>query len=395
MKNTLRILMCLVLVLTFIFGGIIACEKKGDEESSSVEEESSESSKKKDEGDEEEVVIITFDYADFEDAECDEDEREVKPGKGIGALPKPTLSGYTFKGWFTEEDYATLQDDPEADVTKIKTSWKPKEDTVVYAWFVEASAAGSGDGSGTSTANCAKGIHSWEYDEVAATCEKAGSLTKRCTVCKERQIDALYAQQNKALGHQWIEEGAIDDGGWTYIALAQQRTCKREGCGKTETKQMKNITSLTQMTVSLEAGAWPGTADWPGNLTDGKWDTGPNGNGCAPKGGGPLVITMLFNKPSEIDQLAISCVGLGDADGGTSSAFDVFFWYAAEEDFRDTAAVSGYLSSTNGTRETAYCIDRTMDDQPLMGIKIVFEKTLNGVEYFREIAIAQAIEEEE
>lgn len=392
MKNTLRILMCIILVLTFIFGGIVACDNGGDDESS----EQSESSEKEESSkeDEEDLVVITFDYADWDDVDCDEDEREIKLGKKIGTLPKPTLSGYTFKGWFTEEDYATLQDDPEADVDKIKTSWKPDEDTVVFAWFVEEAGDDSGD-SGTSGANCAKGIHSWEYDEVAATCEKAGSLTKRCSVCKEREIDALFASQNKALGHQWIEEGAIDDGGWTYIGLARQRTCKRDGCGKTETKQLKNITSLTSMTVSLEAGAWPGTAEWPGNLTDGKWDTGPNGKGCAPKGGGPLTITMLFNTPSEIDQLAISCVGLGDADGGTSSAFDVYLWYAAEEDFREAAAHSGYLSSTNGTRETAYCIDRTMDDQPLMGIKIVFEKTLNGVEYFREIAIAQAIDEEE
>ena len=391
MKNTLKILMCIILALTFIFGGIVACDNTPDESS-----EQSESSEKEEESSEkeQEPIIITFDYDDWDDVDCDEDERELEPGKKIGTLPKPTLSGYTFKGWFTEEDYASLQDDPEADVDKVKTSWKPDEDTVLFAWFVEDT-EGDDSGSGTGTADCSKGIHSWTYDEVPATCDKAGSLTKRCEVCKEREIDVLYAQQNKALGHQWIEEGAIDDGGWTYIGLARQRTCKRDGCGKTETKQLKNITSLTSMTVQLAAGAWPETSAWPGNLTDGKWDTGPNGNGCAPKGGGPLTITMLFNTPSEIDQIAISCVGLGDKDEGTSSAFDVYLWYAAEEDFREEASNSGYLSSTNGTRETAYCIDRTMDDQPLLGIKIVFKKTLNGVEYFREIALGQTVDEEE
>jgi hypothetical protein len=136
-------------------------------------------------------------------------------------------------------------------------------------------------------------------------------------------------------------------------------------------------------------------AEWPSNLTDNNWDSGPNGKGCAPKGGGPLTIQFIFNTPSEIDQLAMSVAGLGDRDGGNSSKFEVYFWYAAEDDFREDPVATGYFESKHGTKEGAYCIDRTMDDQPLMGIKIVLPTTRNGEEMFREFAIAVAEDAED
>lgn len=369
MKNTLKILMCLVFAFVLVFAAVSCGEK------------------------EPESVVITFDYSEF-DADCDEDERDVDAGAKIGTLPKATLDGYTFKGWFSEDDFALLQEDPDAlaELDKIKSSWKPTEDATLYAWFVKASTGD--DTPAEPTHNCNTSGHRWVTETTPATCDADGTKTMTCEVCRYSTSDAVYKSQNPALGHQWVEEGAVDDGGWTYIALARQRKCHREGCEYTETKQLQNITSYATMTCTLEAGAWPGMAEWPANLTDGKWDTGPNNKGCAPKGGGPLTIQLIFNTPSEIDQLAMSVCGLGDRDGGNSSKFEIYFWYAAEEDFRADPAATGYLESTNGTKETAYCIDRTMDDQPLMGIKIVFPTTRNGEELFREIAIAVAPEEE-
>ena len=374
MKNTLKILMCLVLAFSMLFGAV-SCG--GDGESTGPE-----------------TVVITFDYSQF-DADCDEDEKEVEVGKKIGTLPKATLSGYTFKGWFVEEDFELLMEDPSAidGLSKVKTSWKPEEDTTLYAWFVVASS--EDDGPAEPVHNCNTAGHRWVTTTTAPTCNADGTKTMECEVCHYSTSDAVYKSQNPALGHQWVEEGQIDDGGWTYMALARYRKCYREGCAVQETKPLKNITSYATMTCTLEAGAWPGMAEWPSNLTDNKWDTGPNGKGCAPKGGGPLTIQFIFNTPSEIDQLAMSVAGLGDRDGGNSSKFEVYFWYAAEDDFREDPVATGYFESKHGTKEGAYCIDRTMDDQPLMGIKIVLPTTRNGEEMFREFAIAVAEDAEE
>lgn len=368
MKNTLKRVFCLVFAFVFLLG-VVACGGNDGETSG--------------------AIIITFDYSEF-DADCDEDERELTAGQKIGTLPKATLDGYSFKGWFNEDDFALLQEDPSAlaDLDKIKSSWKPTEDTTLYAWFVQAS---TGNDTPTEpTHNCNTAGHRWTESVTPATCGAAGTKTLVCEVCRYSSNDAVYSSQNPALGHQWVAEGQLDDGGWTYMALARYRKCHREGCEYQETKPLKNITSYATMTCTLEAGAWPGMAEWQANLTDNKWDTGPNGKGCAPKGGGPLTIQLIFNTPSEIDQLAMSVVGLGDRDGGASSKFEVYFWYAAEDDFREDPIATGYFESKHGNQEGAYCIDRTMDDQPLMGIKIVLPTTRNGEEFFREIAIAVA-----
>jgi hypothetical protein len=134
-------------------------------------------------------------------------------------------------------------------------------------------------------------------------------------------------------------------------------------------------------------------AEWPSNLTDNKWDTGPSGKGVSPKSGGPLTIQLILDTPTKIDQLAMSVVGRGE--DGYASKFEVYVWYSAESDFGEDPVATGYFESTQGTKETAYCIDRTMDDQPLMGIKIVLPTTRNGKEMFREFAIAVAEDAED
>ena len=378
MKNTLKKLLCLLLVFLFIFS-TVACSKdedEGDDDESSSSEKPSSS-----DGPKYEEIIIIFDYSDNEGVVWDEDfdeELVVEANERIGSLPKPTLAGHSFDGWYDEDD------------VKMRTTTKldgSVEEVVFYAKFVESAEGDSGSGTNF---NCAKGVHNWKTIREPATCDTAGTSTRFCQICNIDEIDAMYSVQNPALGHQWVEDGAIDDGGWTYIALARQRTCKREGCGKKETKQLENLTSQAQLSVSLDAGAWPGTAEWPAHLTDGKWETGPNNKGCTPKGGGPLTITFLFTKAVEIDQIAISCVGLSD----DKYKIEVYLMYADENDFGEASVHAGTILTTNGTRETAYIIDRTMDDRPITGIKIVQATTNNGLELWREIAVGRIPDEE-
>lgn len=375
MKNTLKKLLCLLLVFLFIFS-TVACSKdeNEDDESSSSEKPSSSNGPKYEE------IIIIFDYSDYDGVVWDEDfdeELVVEANERIGSLPKPTLAGHSFDGWYDEDD------------VKMRTTTKldgSVEEVVFYAKFVE-SAEGEG-GSGTSF-NCAKGVHNWKTIREPATCDTAGTSTRICQICNIDEIDAMYSVQNPALGHQWVEDGAIDDGGWTYIALARQRTCKREGCGKKETKQLENLTSLASVTASIDAGAWPGTAEWPGILTDNVWEGKPN---AAPKGGGPLTITLLLSKATEIDQIAMAVQGFGE--DGYSSKFSIYLWYADEADFGESPVANGAFLTTSGNREGAICIDRSQDDRPILGIKIVQEKTLHGSEYWEEIAIGKIPDEE-
>ena len=365
MKNTIRILMCLALALTMILG-LIACSPK--------------------------TATVTFDYSEWEDAECDEDERVLEIGAKIGKLPKPTLDGYKFKGWYTEEEYDLVTSGEDAE--KAKTTLIVEEDITLYAHFEKDLASGddsSGGGSSqTGSFDCAKGVHNWATATTEPTCTKAGTKVEECQICHKSNSDAIYSAQNPALGHQWVADGAIDDGGWTYVALARKRECHREGCDEAEIKQLQNITSNATITVSSDAGGWPALNEWSGILTDGIWEGKPN---AAPRGGSPLTITILFNTPSEVDQIAMSVKGFGE--DGYSSKFEIYLWYANEEDFREEMAVAGAFLETSGTRDGAICIDRTHDDGILQGIKIVMPKPLNGSEFYEEIALAIAPEEEE
>lgn len=354
-----------MLLVLCMFSGLISCNK--DEEETSSEEVE---------------ILLIFDYGEYEGVEWDEDfdeEMIVIAGKNVGDFPKPKLTGYTFSGWY---------EDVEDSDTKLRKTTKydgSETEIVLYAKFTKAT-SGDGDGGSSDGYNCAAGLHNWDIQTTPPTCTAPGTKTKTCLICHDEQADAIYSSQNKALGHKWVEDGAIDDGGWTYVALARQRTCLREGCDYVESKQLENLTSLASCTVSIDAGAWPGTAEWPAILTDGIWEGKPN---AAPKGGGPLTITFQFSKATEIDQIAIACQGHGD----DKFKFQVFLMYADETDFGESAVHVGTLGE-NGTRETAYIVDRTVDDRPILAVKIVQEVTAHGSEYWEEIAFGRIPDEE-
>ncbi len=366
MKNTIRILMCIALALTMILG-LIACSPK--------------------------TATVTFDYSEWDDAECDEDERVLEVGAKIGKLPKATLDGYKFKGWYTEEEYELVSTGEDAE--KVKTTLIVEEDITLYAYFEKVVTDDDSSGGGSTQPggfDCAKGVHNWATATTEPTCTKAGTKVEECQICHKSNTDAVYASMNPALGHQWVADGAVDDGGWTYVALARKRECHREGCDEAEVKELQNITARAQVNVTLSNGGWPGASEWASNLTDGKWDTGPNGKGCTPKGG-DVTIDLIFAQPTEIDQIAMSVYGFGE-DGYTSK-YEVFIWYMNEDTFRETPTATGAFLRTTGDKDGAVCIDRTQDSELVQGIRIVCKGCKNGEEMFREVTVAIAPEEDE
>ena len=357
--------MCLILALVFSFGGLVACGNKDDD------------------SDEAATVIITFDYSAYEGVVWDEDfdeEMEIEANQKIGDLPKPTLAGYTFKGWY---------EDVEDTTTKLKKTSKFTEDATYYALFAVASTGG--ETGGETTYNCAAGAHKYEYTYTSPTCTVAGTQTAKCSLCGYQEVDPLYSTlpANKALGHQWVQEGATGDG-WTLMALARKRTCLREGCDYAEEENLENLTANTTLTVEAVNGGWPGTSEWPSMLTDGAWGTGQTIGAASPKGG-EVVFTFIFTTPSEIDQIVMDVKGIGEEGG---SDFSIYLWYSGEEDFREEACYTGAWLSTNWGRDNALCVDRSQDDNPLKGIKIVMENATNGQEFFYEMAIARIPDEE-
>lgn len=365
MKNTIKILMCIVLALTFIFG-LIACGEK--------------------------TAVVTFDYSDWEDAECDEDEREVTIGEKIGTLPKPELEGYKFKGWYTEEEYDLVTNGESA--TKVKTSLIIEEDIVLYAHFEKTGSTDDGDDNGDENSNvvynCGAGIHKWKYAYTDPTCTAAGTQTQQCELCGAKEIDPLYSTlpANKALGHQWVAEGEDGDG-WTTIALGQKRKCLREGCTKSETLSYTDLTGMAEVTA---------TGDFYGGATqavllDGDWGDG-NGGGDAlsSRNSAPWSLTFLFENATDVDQIAVSVAGLGDGSG--IDAYNVYVWYADEQDFGETEIRTGYFKPGEWGRDNAHLIDISNLEKGIIGIRIDVLKGAFGTDYFYEVAVSQIPEEE-
>ena len=88
MKNVLKSLLCMLLVLC-MFSGLISCNKNEEETSSSEEVE----------------ILLIFDYGEYEGVEWDEDfdeEMIVIAGEKVGEFPKPKLAGHKFSGWYED-----------------------------------------------------------------------------------------------------------------------------------------------------------------------------------------------------------------------------------------------------------------------------------------------------
>ena len=338
------------------------------------------------------TATVTFDTSDYPDADCDEQSREITIGFKIGKLPTPTLDGYTFKGWYIHANENCTEEEFKADILgngeKVKSTFVVNEDITLCAYFVkDLDSSSSEDYSSSEDSSsseetipvCSDGTqnHYWNTPQTTVpTCEANGTKSQSCSLCGYIVYDSVYESQNLALEHKWSK--------WIVAPMEKKRECEREGCGKTEQQKLKDITPYTTVTVTSDAGGWPSLPEWPSILTDGVWEGKPN---AMPKSGSPLTITILFNTPSEIDQIAMAVQGFGE--DGYSSKFEIYLWYANETGFREEMAASGAFLSTSGSKEGAICIDRSHDDRAVKGIKIVMPKPLHGAEYFYELAVAK------
>lgn len=371
MKNTIRILMCLALALTMIFG-LIACGPK--------------------------TATVTFDYSEWEDAECDEDERVLEIGAKIGKLPKPTLEDYKFKGWYTEDEYDALMSGESAE--KVKTTLVVEGDMILYAHFESTSTGDDSTGDNNNSGgdnvvyNCGAGIHKWQYAYTDPTCEAAGTQTSVCQLCSMKEIDPLYSTlpANKALGHQWVPEGEDGDG-WTTVALGKKRACLREGCTEAETLSFQNLTGAA--TISSD-GAFYGGANKILLLTDGDWGDGNGGeDSCCPNNGGAFSITIEFEYATDVDQIAVSVAGVGNGTGEPLfDGYEIYLWYADATDFDESPVRASYFKPEDWGRDNAHLIDLENVEKGVMAIKIQVVRTTQGQTHFFELAVAKIPDEE-
>jgi hypothetical protein len=307
-------------------------------------------------------ATVTFDLSHcWPGASCDEDEKTVIIGLPIGTLPIPTLDGWTFKGWYTQEEINKIYAGETG--TRVKTTFVIEGDITLYPYFIEDAQSESSE----TIPPCVDGArnHSWSSPTmIEANCTSAGKKSQACNICGAVQYDNGYESLNPALGH--------DYGEWKAIPLKLERECEREGCGEKETQILEDITS--NATVTVDGDHW----GYSSGLTDGVWEGMLTA--VSPKGTGPFTITILFNEPTIVDQFALSV--------SSQSLFKVYYWYEDEATFRDEYEDSGAFIRTTNTKETALCLS-LMDKSALNGIKIVVATPTNGQDYFYELAVGK------
>ena len=80
--------------------------------------------------------------------------------------------------------------------------------------------------------------HEWKITVTPATCTEPSKKLKRCLLHGEEEWDDVFAMQNPALGHLWVNEGEQGDG-WVYSETERYRVCLREGCGHRESELLE------------------------------------------------------------------------------------------------------------------------------------------------------------
>ena len=358
--------------------------------------------------------VVTLDPGD---GVLDEDELEiiVDAGKRIGTLPKPELEGYSFDGWYEEDD--------EDFETKIKSSTLVNSDMTLVAHYIkypvvtfnagngtveeEQRAVESGKTIGTlpvatpqegflfngwyeeddaahatkitstfkvsgdmtlvayyvtdpNYKNCELGVHSWgRWQYTEADCTNPAKKERECTECGEKETDQQYSIDNPALGHDFAD--------WQSAVMGQSRTCKV--CGEKETNSYKNISSKGAIySVTTSNGQW---GDW-GILNDGNWKNDPSV--CAK--GGSVEIHITLKTAQHLEQIAIC--------GGGTAAYTIYVLYDGASDFEQFA--SGTTGNGSG-KDNASTFDFDNDGKLVSEIKINQPNSSYGTDYWYEIAL--------
>lgn len=287
-----------------------------------------------------------FEVSNEDDLEL---ERDVEIGSKVGSLPKPKAEGYTFGGWYAEDD----EDFEE----KYKSTTKIEEDiTLVAKWTkdgADSTDTGTSGGDTPTTPTCSHTYGPPTHEE--ATCTKGGYDEFRCMKCYE--LKRVYYDDEPALGHQW--------GSWTDVAMGRNRTCKR--CNEEETETYKNITSTSIDGAITMDGEWYGT-NGTGPLVNGKWDDEHKATIATKSGACGLIIKLKPNVKADKFYVA----------GTGSTGYTVLVTYEGESD--PVSIGMGSLGSI-----MAFDLDNTRN---ISEIRIDIENGTGGVDTWQEVALA-------
>ena len=148
--------------------------------------------------------------------------KQVTPGNTYGQLPTPTLSTYTFDGWYTDRTNGTKK-------TQSSTVDTETNHTLYARWYC------SGTGAGTcTTSSCSGG----SYD--CTTCYGSGKVRVKCsiTTTKCSTCSGTGSTQCTNWNYGVTENGQCPTCGWanTYTVYsclycgASYSDCSREEC---------------------------------------------------------------------------------------------------------------------------------------------------------------------
>ena len=388
-KSTLTKLLCLVILCIMVLPLVMACGTK---------------------------YTIYFD-ANGGELKEGEEERRVKSGEMIGALPTPSKEGYKFMGWYEEED--TNQEDRIKKTTMVAfnmvlvAKWEINDNVVsvefdanggdlakdvVYidkgtnlgdrlvnptrsdgatfvGWFdAKGNKVSKTTKFSTSVVVTAKWIEPvictgsgtfthrwtpWDYEAATATCTQDGKAIRFCQDCGHRE-ETIGEEK---LGHDYAT-------GWTYGQMQQSRLCDR--CNREE------IVSYTNLSTKIKDTVITGSVYGPENvncLYNNNW-TETFGTTFAGKGGA-VTLDVTFKEATEVDCVFIK--------GAGSNGYVLSVLYAGETDYTVITETGAF-----GDVAPKYDINGTITN-----VRIHMANSGDGGSYWQELAFADIPEIEE
>ncbi|MBO5440089.1 MAG: InlB B-repeat-containing protein [Clostridia bacterium] len=387
-KSTLTKLICLAILCIMVLPLVMACGQK---------------------------FTVYFD-ANGGELKEGEDERKVKSGEMIGALPTPTKEGYKFMGWYEEED--TNQEDRIKKTTMVAfnmvlvAKWEFNDNLVSVEFdanggeiakdvvyidkgttlgnlLVDPTRADGATFEGwfdaknnkvTKTTKisspivlkakwiepvlCSNGTYThnwtiWDYEASEPTCTQDGKAVRLCQDCGHREEKV----GTEKLGHDYAT-------GWTFGQMQQSRLCDR--CNREEVVKYTNLSTKIKETVITGSVYGPENVNC---LYNDNW-TETFGTTFAGKGGA-VTVDVTFKEATEVDCVFIKGTG--------SNGYVLSVLYAGDTDYT-------VLTETGAFGDVAqrYAIDGTITNA-----RIEMANSGDGGSYWQELAFADVPEIEE
>lgn len=387
-KSTLTKLICLAILCIMVLPLVMACGQK---------------------------FTVYFD-ANGGELKEGEDERKVKSGEMIGALPTPTKEGYKFMGWYEEED--TNQEDRIKKTTMVAfnmvlvAKWEFNDNLVsvefdanggeiakdvVYidkgttlgnllvdptradgatfeGWFdaknnkvtktTKISSAIVLKAKWIEPVLCSNGTYThnwtiWDYEASEPTCTEDGKAIRLCQDCGHRE-EKVGAEK---LGHDYAT-------GWTFGTMQQSRLCDR--CNREE------VVKFTNLKNKIKETKLSGTIYGPNNvgcLYNDNWTE--TGGTTFAANNSSVTVDITFTEATEVDCVFIK--------GAGSYTYALSVLYAGDTDYTT-------ITETGSFGDVA---QRHEIDGTITNVKIYMAQGGDGGGYWQEVAFADIPEIEE